>query len=425
MTSTSLPRVTFAATPLAGSGSFEELAAAFEENTQATTEALGRANDTIDDLRRQLDERDRRVIPGVGRRQGPMRIVDGRPVALSQMATDEDRAGRLDRDRGVMLAFMRTGDHRALTAVADSEFAAPLQVSSEVDGGYLVPEEVAREIMTFLRNGSAMRRISRLATSRAAEFKIPVNKGGLSAGWVTEHDDRPETDAPKWGMLSVPTNEVYAQPAVTQQLLDDSAFDVLNVLQEDVRITFNEKENAAFITGDGVSKPLGFLSVPLVAESDDVRAWGKIEFVSLQLDTETGKPTSCDQLIDLVYTLKAGYRANATWLMNSKTAGIISKIKDADGNYVWRQSVERSQPSTLLGYPVEIDENMPDVANGTFPIAFGDFNRGYLIVDRIDMRVLRDPYTRKGYVLFYCTKRVGGSPYDTNAIKVLKALPAA
>jgi len=207
-------------------------------------------------------------------------------------------------------------------------------------------------------------------------------------------------------------------PAASQTLLDDSVVDVEQWIADEVQTEFAAQEGAAFINGDGVSQPRGFLSYPIVDE--DSRGNGEIGSIGTGVDGGFDGANPADTLFDLIYTPTQAYRANGTFVMNRSVVGQIRKFKDADGNYLWQPSLQANAPATLLGYPVIEAEDMPDISSGSNSIAFGDFRRGYLIVDRVGVRILRDPFSAKPYVLFYTTKRVGGGVQDFNAIKVLQ-----
>ena len=198
-------------------------------------------------------------------------------------------------------------------------------------------------------------------------------------------------------------------------MLDDSAFDVEGWLAGRIADKFARAEAAAFINGDGVDKPTGILTHPAV--DNDVWTWGNIGYVPTGTDGGFG---SADAIIDLVYALGAQYRANAVFVMNSKTAGAVRKLKDADGRFLWSDGLAAAEPARLLGYPVLIAEDMPDIASGADAIAFGDFGAGYTVAERPDLRILRDPFSAKPHVLFYATKRVGGDVSDFAALKLLR-----
>jgi len=249
-------------------------------------------------------------------------------------------------------------------------------------------------------------------------FKKPFAIAGAATGWVAETAARPQTASPTLAELQFPAMELYAMPAATQSLLDDSAVNVDQWLAEEVQQAFAEQETDAFISGDGVNKPKGFLDYPKVVDAN--WSWGKLGFVATGVDGAFAASNPSDQLIELVYALKAGYCQNASWLLNRKTQSVIRKFKDADGNYIWQPAQGAAGRATLFGFPLIEAEQMPDIANNAFAIAFGDFRRGYLIVDRLGVRILRDPYSAKPYVLFYTTKRVGGGVQNFEAIKLLK-----
>ncbi|WP_246727923.1 phage major capsid protein [Chelativorans sp. Marseille-P2723] len=299
---------------------------------------------------------------------------------------------------------------------------AALRTDSDPDGGYVVPEEMENTIDRVLGTVSAMRSISRVISISTGTYKKLVNQGGAVGGWVGEHDARSETDGPRLSALEFPAMEVYANPAATQTLLDDSRISIEQWLADEVSITFAELEGAAFIAGTGVNQPRGLLSYDKVADSS--YAWGKLGYLATGVAGKLSDSThnGVDALLDVVYAIKQGYRQNARWLMNRSTQAAIRKLKSKQEElYLWQPSMQLGQPATILGYPVVDDDNMPDIGADEYPIAFGDFQRGYLIVDRMGVRVLRDPFTNKPYVHFYTTKRVGGGVQNFEAIKLLKA----
>jgi HK97 family phage major capsid protein len=252
----------------------------------------------------------------------------------------------------------------------------------------------------------------------ASVYKRPFAVSGAGAGWVGETAARPQTATPVLAELAFPTMELYAMPAATSVLLDDSAVDIDQWLATEIRTAFAAQEGEAFVSGDGVNKPKGFLAYPTVANGS--WTWGSIGTIATGVAGGFPATDPGDTLIDLIYALKAPYRANARFVLNGLTQSEIRKMKDGQGNYLWQPSAIAGNPATLMGYPVTESEEMPDIAAGSLSIAFGDFRRGYLIVDRLGIRVLRDPYTAKPYVLFYTTKRVGGGVQDFEAIKLME-----
>jgi HK97 family phage major capsid protein len=313
--------------------------------------------------------------------------------------------------------FFRRGAEAGLSELA---VKAAMSTDSDPDGGYMVPDQVETTIDRVLAKTSAMRRLSRVISVSGQIYKKMVNLGGAGTGWVGEKQARPQTATPILSALEFPTMELYANPAATQQFLDDAIVDVGQWLADEVNIAFSEQEGIAFVSGSGVNQPRGFLSYDTIADVN--YAWGKLGFVVTGVAADISDVThnGTDALLDLVYSLKQGYRQNATFLMNRKLQGAVRKLKDSNGDYIWQAGAQASQPASLFGYPVADDDNMSDVGANAFPVAFGDFQRGYLIVDRKGIRVLRDPYTAKPYVLFYTTKRVGGGVQNFEAIKLLK-----
>ena len=308
--------------------------------------------------------------------------------------------------------YLKTG-----TAAQMLEVKAGLS-SGASSGGYVVPPETERAIERRLMAASPMREIATVRTVAAGLFRKPVSTAGVASGWVAETAARPETDPATLALLEFPAADLYANPAATQALLEDAMLDLDEWLAAEVEDAFAAQETQAFVNGDGVNKPRGFLSYPTVADATAV--WGQIGYVASGAAGGFASGSPADRLIDLVYAPKAQYRPNGRFVMNRRTVSAIRKFKDADGNYIWQSAARLGDTASLLGYPVTEIETMPDVAANSLSIAFGDFQRGYLIVDRAGVRVLRDPYSAKPYVLFYTTKRVGGGVQNFDAIKVMK-----
>lgn len=308
--------------------------------------------------------------------------------------------------------FLRKGAEEGLHELEKKA----LQIAVGEDGGFAVPEVLDQQILQMERNEVTMRSLGKVISLGNENYKKLVNLGGANAGWVGETEDRPETDAPKLGEVSLYYGEIYANPAATQKSLDDVFFNAEAWLASEVAEAFSEQENAAFIHGNGTKKPKGILAYPTSTAADRTRAYGTLQHVM----SGAAAGINPDQLISLVYSLKAKYRRNAAWLMATGTVEAIRKLKDDNGNYLWRPGLDAGEPSTLLSRPLHEEDEMPELADGEFSIAFGDFKRGYVIADIHGTRVLRDPYTRKPFVQFYTTKRVGGGVVDTRAIKLLK-----
>lgn len=310
-------------------------------------------------------------------------------------------------------SYLRKGDDSGLARLD----LKSLNVGTEAQGGYVAPPELDRLIEQRLTASSPMRQIASVRQTSATVFKKPVSMGAVSA-WVDEKDDaRSETTAPTLELLSFPAAELYAMPAATQTLLDDAYADVDEWLADECEAAFAAQESAAFVSGNGTDKPKGFLAYDMIADAS--HAWNKIGFILSGGAGAFASSNPADKLIDLVYALKSQFRANARFVMNRRTVSAVRKLKDGDDNYLWRPGMA-GEAASLLGYPVTEIEDMPDIAANSFSIAFGDFRRGYLIVDRQGARVLRDPYSAKPYVLFYTTKRVGGGVQNFDAIKTMK-----
>ena len=300
-------------------------------------------------------------------------------------------------------------DLRGLAVKAD------MSTLSDPDGGFLVPEEFDKLIVRVATTVSAMRKISSVITIGTDTYKKLINKGGTASGWVAEKASRSTTASPSLAEITINTKELYAQPAATQKLLDDSYIDIGRWLADEVSIEFAEQEGDAFINGNGVEKPHGINNYTYVANSS--YAYGKIGYVTSGNASALDNP---DALIALQHALKSVYRNGAVWLMSDSTFEAIRKLKDGNGAYLWRPGLAEGEPTTLFGKPVNIDDNCDSIAANKYPVFFGNFKRAYLIVDRMGARVLRDPYSSKPYVLFYTTKRVGGGVVMHEALKALK-----
>lgn len=309
------------------------------------------------------------------------------------------------------------GGHEA--GLRDLQIKAALSSGSDTDGGFLVPFELDTNITRIMHKYCSMRQLATVRTIGAANYKKIVNLAGNQSGWVGETDSRPNTNTPQLSELDFPAMTLYSNPAATQDMLDDSMIDVESWLADEVGIDFGEKEGAAFITGSGVKQPRGLLAYPVVANSSYV--WGSVGYIpSGAAGALVASPNQVDCLIDLIHSVKRGYRANAKFMMNTTTLGTIRKAKTTYGDYLYVPSIAPDIPSTFMGYQIYEDDNMPSIAANSLSIAFGDFAQAYVIVDRMGSRVVRDAFTNKPYVQFYTTKRVGGGIQKFEAVKLLK-----
>lgn len=318
--------------------------------------------------------------------------------------------------RKAFAAYLRSGDDDALRHLDLEEKALSTAVAA--DGGFLVDSQTAERIQSVLRSSVSLRGIASVVTVEASAYDVLIDHSDLGAGWADESSATTESTTPQLDRISISLHELSAMPKASQRLLDDSAFDVEGWLAGRIADKFARAEGAAFVTGDGVGKPTGFLSHPAVADAS--WSWGSLGYVATGNNGDFNGAEPADAIVDLVYALGALYRARATFVMNSKTAGAVRKMKDADGRFLWSDGIGAGEAARLMGYPVLISEDMPDIASDAFAIAFGDFAAGYTIAERPDLRVLRDPFSAKPNVLFYATKRIGGDVSDFAAIKLLK-----
>lgn len=362
-----------------------------------TEEKLGRIDAALDEAKRRLDKI----------------TIEAKRPAMGASA-DAARNPALAEHKTAFDLYVRSGEATGLKRLE----AKALSAGSGPDGGYLVPDTVEREVLRRLSVISPIRAIASVRTISGGLYKRAISMTGPAVGWVGETAPRPQTDSPVLAEMSYPAMELYAMPAATQTLLDDAVVDIEQWIADEVDAAFAEQETAAFVAGDGVSKPKGFLAETTVANAGWV--WGKLGFIATGAAGAFAAADPADALVDLVYALKAGYRQNACFVMNRKVQSAIRKLKDADGNYLWQPPAGTEPSATLMGFPLIEAETMPNLAAGSASIAFGDFKRGYLVVDRTGLRILRDPYSAKPYVLFYTTKRVGGGVQDFDAIKLLK-----
>ena len=307
--------------------------------------------------------------------------------------------------------FMRKGRDDGLGELQHKA----LSIGTDADGGYAVPEEIDTNIIQLQRNMSPMRAVCNQVTVGTSDYKRLVSLGGAGSGWVGETAARSETNTPTLAQVVASMGEIYANPQASQTSLDDIFFNAEKWLGEEIAREFDEKEGAAFLTGDGTNKPKGILAHTMATTADSVRAFGTLQNVI----TSAVGAIAADDLIKLIYTLRKGYRKDAQFMMAGTTVFAVRLMKNLEGDYLWRPGLDAGQPSTLLGYAIEENDDAPDIAASAHAVLFGDFKRTYTIVDRFGVRVLRDPYTNKPNVGFYSTKRVGGMLTDSLATKVL------
>lgn len=357
-----------------------------------------------DDMKKSLQQQEERLTM-----LNAKTMTYSRPALSAQAELDVPH-------RKAFGAYLRSGDDDGLRGLALEGKALSGTVAG--DGGFLLDPQTAETIRSMLVSTSSLRSVANVVQIDATSFDVLIDRSDVGTGWATEVAAQVETATPTIERISIKLNELSAMPKASMRLLDDSAFDVEGWLAGKIASRFIRAEAQAFINGDGVDKPKGILLPAKVANAS--WAWGSLGYVPTGAAADFAATNASDCIINLVYALGADYRANATFIMNSKTTGAVRKMKDADGRFLWSDGLAASEPARLMGYPVLICEDMPDIAANAYAIAFGDFRAGYTIAERPDMRLLRDPFSAKPHVLFYASKRVGGDVTDYAAIKLLK-----
>jgi len=390
-----------------------EMMRAFEEFKEANDRRIAekRSTDVV------LEEKIARLDSTIGSQAQRLEAVElkqARPVlGIERPETPQANKPALEH-KAAFEAYVRSGDSANLRALEQKALSA----GSNPDGGFVVPPEIENQIGQRLFAISPIRSLASIRTISSNVYKKPMMAAGAGSGWVGESDGRSQTATPTLDELSFPAMELYAMPAATATLLEDSAVNIDEWLAQEVERVFAVQEGAAFVTGDGNNKPKGFLSYTTVANAS--WTWGNIGYIASGVAGAFPSSAPSDVLIDLILAVKAGYRQNAVFVMNRKTQSVIRKFKDSTGNYLWQPPATPTGRASLMNFPLFDVEDMPDISASSLAVAFGDFSRGYLVVDRAGVTVLRDPYTAKPYVLFYTTKRVGGGVQDFDAIKLLK-----
>jgi len=377
------------------------------ERRLAEIEKRGSADVVSDDkvgrINAALDEQ-RRLIDGIILKQA-------RP---SLGHTGQARSAVSLQHKAAFEQYVRKGEAGNLAVLE----AKALSIGSSADGGYLVPPETEAAVTLAMRDISPIRAIATVQQVSSNVYNKAFSTTGFAAGWTAETAVPAQTSTTSLAQMSFQTMELYAMPAASSQLLDDSIVNIDQWIADEVKVTFAQQEGTAFVAGNGQSQPKGILSYPTVAQAS--YAWGSLGYIATGVAGALPATNPSDKLFDLTYALKSQYRQNAHWIMDRSTQSTIRKLKDNYGDYLWSPAIGPGGPATLMGFPIAESEDMPAIGPSTFSLGFGDFARGYLIVDRIGIRILRDPFTVKPYVLFYTTKRVGGGIQDFDAIKLLK-----
>jgi HK97 family phage major capsid protein len=351
---------------------------------EVKADALEQSFDALEDeenisLRDELDLLKARVAEGL--------IAGARP-ALDGVKSAEASA--------FVERYLRRGIDNGLEAKS-------LDNASPAAGGFAVPQEIDAKIERTLKAISPIRAIANVVRVGSSNYRKLITSGGAPSGWVGFEAARPETATPSFTEIVPASGELYANPAASQHMLDDAMFDVESWLANEIATEFARAEGAAFVKGTGVNQPLGFLASPTATTADGARPMGTLQTIGTGTAGAFPATNAQDKLVDLVQSLRQPYRQGAVFVMNSSTAAVIRKMKTADGAFLWQPSLVAGQPSTLLGYPVIEAEDMPDISANSLSIAFGNFKAGYIITERAETSILRDPYTKKPYVYFYAT----------------------
>lgn len=346
-------------------------------------------------------------------------MSDGTMDALEASFEQQAPTGGVARP---MLAGGREPEGAAFEGFVRSGTSVELKAFTGVTGdagGFAIPREIDAVIDATLRSISPIRGVANVVKVGSAGYRKLVTTGGTPSGWAAEGDARPGTASPTFNEIAPPMGELYANPSASQAMLNDAAFDVEAWLAQEIATEFARAEGAAFVSGSGTGRPKGFLLAPTANTNDAGRAFGTLQYLASGVAGDFAVNPQ-DRLIDLVQSLRGPYRQGAVFVMNAATLARIRKFKTTDGQFLWSPSMTSGSPATLLGYPVIESEDMPDIAANSLSIAFGNFKAGYLIAERSETVILRDPYSNKPFVNFYATKRIGGCVSNSEAIKLLK-----
>ena len=327
------------------------------------------------------------------------------------------------------LKFVRGGVDKASNHGPDAVKLRELESKSVntltgAAGGFAVPEEISRQILAREAVLSPVRQDVKVVQIGSSDYKELIDLNGAATEWLGETATRNETAAQTLRERTPTMGTLSAKPKATEESLQDMFFDVQRWLVDGVALGMTQAEGIAVLTGNGTNKPTGMLNTAPSSITDPLtnspqRSAEALEYKPLY----SGSPQSFangDGLLDMIYALRSGYRTNAKWAMNSLSAGSTRKLKDSQNAYIWQPSLAAGEPTTLLGYPVRYWEDLADISAGSLSFLFGDFARGYVMVDRAGMRLTIDDITVPGYVNFYVRQRVGGIITDNNAIKVGK-----
>jgi len=336
-------------------------------------------------------------------------------IAAAQTRSEHSAESVSDEHRKAFRLFMRKGDAAGLEGIKGA------RVSDDTTGGYLVPQAVVGPIVQRIFDTSPVRQVARIQAITGNAIEGAVDYGQLSVSWLDEVTASSDPTTPSLKKYRIEVNNQRSSPRISPVLLEDAAVDIEAWIGEKIARDFALSENTAFVAGSGVAQPRGFTTYTTAATADSSRTWGQLEHVATGTSGGFGtNANGVDKMTELAYKVKAGYRANAVWMMSKATLATARTLKTSDGNYIWQPNAQAGTPASLLGYPVVEAEDMPALGANSLSVAFGDFRAGYMIVDRIGLSVLRDPYSNNPYVTFHAVRRVGGGVVDFDAIKFLK-----
>ncbi|WP_267388686.1 phage major capsid protein [Sphingomonas sp. GC_Shp_3] len=299
--------------------------------------------------------------------------------------------------------------------------ATTMMVGADPAGGFWVSPDNTGRMVKKLYETTPMRQLANVVSIGTDRLEGPIDNGEGDAAWVGETDARPQTDMSQLGMWAIDVNELYAYPMVTQKLLEDAKIDIEAWVSDKSVMKFGRKENTAFVNGDGNKKPKGFLQYSSTADDDAARKWGFLQYIATGAANGFANANPADCFIDLIFSLKAGYRQGAGFMTARKSLGAVRKLKDGQGNYLVDLRLrDGALVESIFGFGVTDGEDMPQIQAAATPFAFGNFAEAYTIVDRLGVSVIRDNITRPGFVKYHMRKRVGGGVVNFEALKLLK-----
>ncbi len=344
--------------------------------------------------------------------------IDHRNSFINWVRSPQDQEAR-----GALVVAQRAFDERRVldlkSAGVPERRAAQVVTGTGSAGGFALPEIIERTIARLSVDFSPIRQIATVRQVGSPDYKELFDVNGAAFEWVGETGTRSQTNTPDLAEVAPTFGMASAKPQATEESLDDLFFNVERWLIDSAAEAIAQGEGAAFVAGNGTNKPTGILAGPTpVTTADSSRAFGTLQYIAS--GQAAALPTSADVFLDLVYGVRARYRANARWLTSKAVLASMRKYKDTTNQYLWQPALTAAEPSTFMGFGIVEAEDMPAVAANAFPLAFGDFREGYLIADRVGMRITRDEITTPGFVKFYVRKRVGGKLRNTQAIKLLK-----